>query len=76
MKYPKVNVTNIDPRYEVKVAVYRHVTTPNEIHVVIQSIQSAPPLPMVDDPEGVAKVLKGGGPMVTFNVGKTYPYEK
>jgi len=74
MKYPKVNVTVIDRGYEVKVGVYRHVTTPGEVHVVIQAIRPIPPLPMVDDTEGVAKVLQGGGPMVSFNIEKTYPY--
>lgn len=74
MKYPKVNVTNIDRGYEAKVAVYRHVTTPNEIHVVIQAIRPIPPLPMVDDPwPGISKVLQGGGPMVSFDIEKTYP---
>jgi len=76
MKYPKVNVTVIDRNYEVMVAVYRHVSTPNEIHVVIQAIRPVPPLPMEISRDDVAKVLKGGGPMVAFDVEKTYPYQK
>ncbi|MBA7478572.1 hypothetical protein ES707_13999 [subsurface metagenome] len=73
MQYPKVKVTVTDPHYEAKVVVYRHVTTPEEITVVISEIRPIPPTPLVNDTDRVSKVIKSGKEAV-FGVKKTYPY--
>ena len=43
MKYPKVTILNSAEDYIVTVAVYRHVSSPEEISVHIQSIHPIPP---------------------------------
>ena len=43
MKNPKVTITNSAHGYILDVAVYRHVTTPDEISVHIQAIHPIPP---------------------------------
>lgn len=73
MKYPKVKVTLQDPNYEVKVAVYRHVTTPNEIYVRIEQIRPLPPKPLVAPEDDVVKVVTCNGKETVFSVDETYP---
>ena len=59
MKSPKVTIHNSDSQHKVRVAVYRHTTTPGEISIHILSIHSViPPEPVETD---IAKVIGPGG---------------
>ena len=71
-KLPEVKVCNSAGGYAVNVAVYRHVTTPGEITVHIQSIHPLPPAEPKEPSDPVAKLLKPGD-RESFKVESTYP---
>ncbi len=59
MKNPKVNVYCSDARFKLKVSVYRHVTSPDEISVHIEEVYPIP-LPSTEsvaDNKGVAQII-------------------
>ncbi|MBA7662887.1 hypothetical protein ES703_70920 [subsurface metagenome] len=58
-----------------KVAVYRHVTTPGEITVNIESIHPLPPAEPKEPSDPVAKLLKPGD-SGSFKIESTYPEER
>ena len=71
-KFPEVKVINSADGYTVKVAVYRHVTTPGEITVNIESIHPLPPAEPKEPSDTVAKLLKPHA-SGSFKVESTYP---
>ena len=71
MKFPEVKVHNSAEGYALKVAVYRHVTTPKEITVHIESIHPLPPVEPEDPKETVCKLVKPGEDQ-SFKVESTY----
>lgn len=60
MKKPKVIVYNSDGRFILDIAVYRHVTTPDEISVHIQSIHPIPPSEPKTPDDPVRKLVHPG----------------
>jgi len=72
MEFTEVTVINSSHGYTVKVAVYRHVTTPNEITVHIESIHPLPPVAPEDPKDPVCKLVEPGKDQ-TFLVDSTYP---
>jgi len=71
-KFPEVKVTNSVKGYTVEVVVYRHVTTPNEITVRIESIYPLPPAEPEEPKDPVCKLVKSGETQ-SFKVKSTYP---
>ncbi len=72
MKYPEVKVMNSADGYTVKVAVFRHVTSPKEITVHIESIHPLPPRQPEEFTSSVCKLVKPGEGH-SFKVESTYP---
>ena len=62
MKYPKVTICNSAEDYIVTVAVYRHVSSPEEISVHIQSIHPIPPREPKEPSDPVCKLVPPGEP--------------
>lgn len=60
MKYPKVTILNSDDGYIVTVAVYRHVSSPEEISVHIQSIHPIPPRDPEEPSDPVCQLVPPG----------------
>lgn len=71
-KFPEVNVINSAEGYTVKVAVYRHVTTPKDITVHIESIHPLPPAEPQEPSDPACRLVKPGKEQ-TFKVKSTYP---
>ncbi len=66
MKHSKVTILNSVEDYIVTVAVYRHVSSPEEISVHIQSIYPIPPREPQESSDPVCKLVRPGEP-TTFN---------
>ena len=60
MKYPKVTILNSAEDYIVTVAVYRHVSSREEISVHIQSIHPIPPREPEEPSDPVCKLVPPG----------------
>ena len=60
MKFPEVKVHNSAEGYVLKVAVYRHITSPKEITVNIESIHPLPPVEPKEPRNPVCKLVKPG----------------
>jgi len=60
MKYPNVTIYNSAEGYILDVAVYRSVTTPNEISVHIQGIHPIPPQEPKINPDPVRQLVRPG----------------
>ena len=73
MKFPEVTVLNSADGYTVKVAVYRHVTSPKEITVNIESIHPLPPVEPEEPRDPVCKLVKPRENQ-NFKIECTYPY--
>ena len=74
MKSPKVKVYCSDTRFKLKVAVYRHTTTPNEISVHIEEVYPIPPAEPVAGNKSIAQVIVPGSE--TEFLAKIYPVSK
>ncbi len=61
MEFPKVSVHNCAEGFVVKVSVFRHVTTPEEITVNIESIHEIPPKEPSEPRDPVCKLVHPGG---------------
>ena len=72
MKFPEVKVINSAGGYTVKVTVYRHVTSPKEITVNIESIHPLPPVEPEEPRDPVCKLVKPGEDQ-SFKIESTYP---
>ena len=75
MKYQRVAIINSEAHYKLKVAVYRHATTPNLVTIHILGIYPIPPRELkVWEGDETAQIVEPGMP-VTFDA-KIYPSER